>query len=217
MSGLLEESLDTISILQAMYPLPTELEIGATTAAYLLDPSRTPPNILEIVLNLLVDEDEVHPLSIVIGLPVKSDDQVKISPRQPAWLNRMQHDSLLSSIPPCDAPDAILDTIESIKASASILLHSTRAPTPPPVEKVEEVLERVWFWFPSLSTREKRRDLVEYAPRYGLTGFVLAGKPGLLCLEGDAKQVDHYMSSIKSESWSDIPSHQKKVGVLLQG
>ena len=39
----------------------------------------------------------------------------------------------------------------------------------------EEELQRVWFWFPSLSTREKRRDLVTYASRWGLTGFVLAG------------------------------------------
>lgn len=72
-------------------------------------------------------------------------------------------------------------------------------------------LLRVWFYFPSLSTREKRRDLVSYAPRYGLTGFVLAGKPGVLCLEGTSGAVDGYMGAIKNESWGDIPSHQKKV------
>lgn len=72
-------------------------------------------------------------------------------------------------------------------------------------------LLRVWFYFPSLSTREKRKDLVNYAPRYNLTGFVLAGKPGVLCLEGTSKSVDDYMNAIKNESWGDIPSHQKKV------
>lgn len=34
---------------------------------------------------------------------------------------------------------------------------------------------RVWFWLPSLSTREKRDDMVNWAPEYNLTGFVLAG------------------------------------------
>jgi hypothetical protein len=42
-----------------------------------------------------------------------------------------------------------------------------------------------------------------------------AGKPGLLCVEGDGREVDRYMSRIKSESWSDIPPHQKKVSEVV--
>jgi hypothetical protein len=53
--------------------------------------------------------------------------------------------------------------------------------------------------------------MVNWAPGYNLTGFVLAGKPGILCLEGTAKDIDAYMSDIKTRSWSDVPSHQKKV------
>lgn len=53
--------------------------------------------------------------------------------------------------------------------------------------------------------------MVDLAPRYSLTGFVLAGKPGVLCLEGVSSDVDAYMSYIKTHSWGDIPSHQKKV------
>jgi hypothetical protein len=37
-------------------------------------------------------------------------------------------------------------------------------------------LVRVWFYFPSLNTREKRQNMVDWAPSYSLTGFVLAGK-----------------------------------------
>ena len=70
---------------------------------------------------------------------------------------------------------------------------------------------RVWFYFQSLSTREKRNDLVNYAANYSLTGFVLAGKPGVMCLEGASADIDAYMKFIKTHSWGDIPSHQKKV------
>lgn len=70
---------------------------------------------------------------------------------------------------------------------------------------------RVWFYFQSLSTREKRNDIVNYAASYSLTGFVLAGKPGVLCLEGASADIDAYMKFIKTHSWGDIPSHQKKV------
>lgn len=53
--------------------------------------------------------------------------------------------------------------------------------------------------------------MVNLAPSYSLTGFVLAGKPGVLCLEGTSTDIDSYMSFIKTHSWGDIPSHQKKV------
>jgi hypothetical protein len=53
--------------------------------------------------------------------------------------------------------------------------------------------------------------MVDWAPSYSLTGFVLAGKPGMLCLEGSGSNIDAYMNEIKTVSWGDIPSHQKKV------
>jgi hypothetical protein len=43
--------------------------------------------------------------------------------------------------------------------------------------------------------------------------FPSLGKPGLLCLEGESRAVERYMAAIKSESWSDIPPHQKKVSL----
>jgi hypothetical protein len=37
-------------------------------------------------------------------------------------------------------------------------------------------LQRVWFWFPSLSSKEKRRDLITFGEEHLLSGFLLAGK-----------------------------------------
>jgi hypothetical protein len=88
---------------------------------------------------------------------------------------------------------------------------SSSSQADPDLNLPPEPLERAYLWFPSLSTPSKRRDLVTYASRYHLTGFVLAGKPGLLCLEGRGRAFERYMSDIKNESWGDIPSYQKKV------
>jgi hypothetical protein len=70
---------------------------------------------------------------------------------------------------------------------------------------------RAWFYFPSISTRSKRDDFIIHAPTYRLSGFLYAGKPGILCVEGEAQSVDDYMKFIKTESWGDIPAHHKKV------
>ncbi|GAA5923317.1 hypothetical protein JCM1841_006481, partial [Sporobolomyces salmonicolor] len=36
-------------------------------------------------------------------------------------------------------------------------------------------------------------------------------KPALLCLEGTEENIQAYLADIKSNSWADIPSFQKKV------
>lgn len=44
---------------------------------------------------------------------------------------------------------------------------------------------------------------------------LVAGKPALLCVEGTEGNIDSYMNDIKSVSWADIPSFQKKVRLPL--
>ncbi|CAO1616087.1 unnamed protein product [Sympodiomycopsis kandeliae] len=124
-----------------------------------------------------------------------------------------------------DSPSEKLDLAEASRSASSTALSP-------------QVL-RTWHHLISLSTKEKRDDLVSYAQStlqkieeggqtQPLTGFVLAGKPGLVVLEcplpgaesaADRAQairaatnvIDGYWSSIKSRSWADIPAVHKKV------
>lgn len=207
--------------------LPSSLDFTVTIPIAGEDDSQPVPS-LSIELNVVV------PLTITST--TTTDDNHNMDPppvhysiRQPPWMSRAEVATLGASMPPDDIfaafdyiqehaprPRPSLSPSEKAKDSLSSQqqqdqhpstdTHSSRGSSGP-----DGPLLRVWFYFPSLSTREKRKDLVAYAPRYGLTGFVLAGKPGVLCLEGTARAVDGYMAAIKNESWGDIPSHQKKV------
>jgi hypothetical protein len=112
-------------------------------------------------------------------------------------------------------PDDIFEALEYIREEGTRFLEEQKQQEEQQQQNTftssSDPLVRVWFYFPSLSTREKRTDMVTHAPDYSLTGFVLAGKPGVLCLEGTSRNIDAYMSFIKTHSWGDIPSHQKKV------
>lgn len=162
------------------------------------------------------------PLSVETSQDVTGMDEpppVKFRLQQPTWMSKAEAAQLMAGIPQDESGNDMFTTIEQIKDAASQHLlqqaHSAAA------EEEEEAaypahtnntLLRVWFYFPSISTRAKRDDLVTHAPRYGLTGFLLAGKPGILCVEGgSARAVDDYMRFIKTESWGDIPAHHKKV------
>ncbi|GAA5968770.1 hypothetical protein JCM21900_002750 [Sporobolomyces salmonicolor] len=171
------------------------------------------------------DPASTFPLSLAIKLPLSSSSAPSDAPpptdlhlQQPAWLARTPYDTLAGSLPAFDPTtfsspaDLILQTVDYLREEGVKLLPSPADQVPPaPSSKtrrrgaqagaIDDDEFRVWLWFPSLSTREKRDDLVNWAPEYRLTGFVLAGKPALLCLEGTEENIQAYLADIKSNSW----------------
>lgn len=222
---LMENQLSTIDLLVAMFPAPGELEIPESTTqcverlrSWCEDPTSVPSNIspnLSLTVCLPIADGE-RMIQVNISVPVQCENpgtleqspSLGYSLRQPEWMSRAEVAELTVSIPQGD--DA-LEAFEYIQAEASRFLESKQSQNVTAEDTNKGPIVRVWFYFPSLSTRKKRDDMVNLAPGYGLTGFVLAGKPGVLCLEGGSSDIDSYMSFIKTHSWGDIPSHQKKV------
>ena len=220
--------LSTIDLLTAMFPTPGELDIPASTAEYIdrlrnwcEDPSSATPDTparLDLAVRLPIPSSD-QTIQVNITVPLQHTDPetdldepppLSYTLRQPSWLSRAELASISADMP----TDDILSAFQYIQDTACAHLTSpTSISTPNPNQSTQptQPLIRAWFYFPSLSTREKRDDLVRTAPSYTLTGFVLAGKPGVLCLEGESPRIDAYMKYIKTHSWGDIPSHQKKV------
>lgn len=227
MSGASEDAVSALQLLAAMYPMDGELELGDAAAAALsaaeqgLEPSLT--SAMEVVVRVPIDDDDEpdqRRVELVVSL---SADGVRLTVRQPPFMTRSTYQALVDALPAQegDVPsDTIMAAIDAIRMMAPALADEEALKEEERVgrrgsgegEVMDDgPLERVWFWFPSLSTREKRKDLVNFAATYRLHGFVLSGKPALLCVEGGGRAVDRYMADIKSVSWGDIPSFQKKV------
>ncbi|KAG9193509.1 hypothetical protein G6011_03544 [Alternaria panax] len=142
-------------------------------------------------------------------LPPAEPPSVKVRVQQPNWMSKAATSQLTAEIP---EDEDLLGTIEFIReAAAEHLAEMKKEMTVDTATADAGPLVRVWFYFPSISTRSKRDDFIKYAPSYQLTGFLYAGKPGLLCVEGGSQSIDDYMKFIKTESWGDIPAHHKKV------
>ncbi|CAI4213891.1 unnamed protein product [Parascedosporium putredinis] len=169
-----------------------------------------------LTLDLEVEDavGEPKPLTLTLSvpmvaeLPVTDPPAVKTRVHQPAWMSKSEAAQMTAQLPDED----ILSVIEHVKDEAS--QHLARLAEKAAARNAgttEEPIVRAWFYFPSISTREKRDDLVNHSSSYGLTGFLLAGKPGILCLEGGSEAIDDFMKFIKTESWGDIPPQHKKV------
>ncbi|KAH6664356.1 hypothetical protein F5X68DRAFT_217751 [Plectosphaerella plurivora] len=219
----------------AMYPTEEEVTIDSeseellvllrkyceenTTASFKATPSLAV--LLTIAIEEADDSAEQKKLQLDISVPFswsvdEAQEEVprpRVRIRQPHWLSRASTFHLSSQVP--QDSDDLFSTIQSIQEAAVQHLEEAKALEAEQAETHDSEsggpLVRVWFYFPSISTRSKRDDFIINAPLYQLTGFLCAGKPGLLCLEGNSQKIDDYMKFIKTESWGDIPAHHKKV------
>ena len=183
------EQFELVECLRAMYPLPSELEWSEETVTLLGALESGEPNDwsnhdrLEGIVRLQMD----HLPALVIETALEISLQapvVSLAPRQASWMTRADHDRLLDDLPKQSGEgmsEYVLGTLDWIKAQASIYHHEEPLSASSETTQSKEDdpsgrLERVWFWFPSLSSKEKRRDLVDYALEYDLKGFVLAGE-----------------------------------------
>lgn len=217
--GHMEAQLSTIELLTGMFPEADELFIPPETSRWtqLLGsggpPSLSIPSELSLSINLSIgDRNVLLNISVPLRYSGVGTDRAEPPPlryylRQPEWLSKAQLLEFSSAMPQGD----VFEAIEWIRDEAPQRLVAKTKEDNTDSGHAKEALVRVWFYFPSLSTREKRDDMVNFAPTYQLTGFVLAGKPGMLCLEGTTANIDAYMKYIKTHSWGDIPSYQKKV------
>lgn len=218
--------LGQIDLLMAMYESDNAISIDGSSSALLetlrdwCENDGEIPKFTQSSINMLLtlevsdEEGETKSLQLTLSVPLVDQGEsttdepppARTRIQQPGWMSKGGVSRLTSEIPNED----ILSVIEYVKDAASQHLASqTQANDDTP--SAEKSVVRVWFYFPSISTRAKRDDLVNYAPTYGLTGFLLAGKPGILCLEGGSQAIDDFMKFIKTESWGDIPPQHKKV------
>jgi hypothetical protein len=226
---LMELQLGQIDLLMAMYASDDAISMDSTSTEtieklrdWCENGNEAAPKLPETGINLILglndfgDNDSLdHLLQLTLSVPLTyrrgesliDPPSIKTRIQQPDWMSKGDVAKLNSELPDED----ILSVIEHIKEAAAQHLAGLKQDEVANTPIKDTTIVRVWFYFPSISTRAKRDDLVNYAPTYGLTGFLLAGKPGVLCLEGGSTAVDDFMKFIKTESWGDIPAHHKKV------
>ena len=59
----------------------------------------------------------------------------------------------------------------------------------------------IWLYMHHIYSKNKRKDIINWADELELTGFSLPGKPGVVYVEGDINNVDEYFSRLKRLQW----------------
>ena len=190
---IIEYQLNNISLLQSMYPLPSELEtvpssIPILNALQADPPKPLPTSAQRIELMHTIRIDGLGNYELIISLPL-TRPRIELNLRQPGWLTRTEWERVRPLDPSpdneelvveylLDAKDLIHKRIDALRTEAEAVdvKPDLSATAGTDKGKSKSCLERVWFWFPSLSSKEKRRDLVNFAEEHLLSGFLLAGE-----------------------------------------
>ncbi|KAI8915694.1 hypothetical protein EDD86DRAFT_215884 [Gorgonomyces haynaldii] len=182
-----------------MYFEENEFTVDEATAEFLNGEGLEPP-LCNIVL---------RPNGSKFAIKITIADKTVIALEQQPHMTRKEHQALMKGL------EAVLHTEEDlilqVVAAFEWLASQESTDAPLPIEEEQDTIFREVVYFPSLSSKEKRRDLVEYAQRLNLNGFVTHGKPGFLMVQGRAHDIDRYFTEIRTISWADIPSGHKKM------
>jgi len=64
-------------------------------------------------------------------------------------------------------------------------------------ENEEITFLRYWIYSHHIYSNEKRRNMAQLSNNLDLHGFILPGKPGIICLEGKQKDVQEFYAHIR--------------------
>ena len=85
-----------------------------------------------------------------------------------------------------------------------------------PVKTVNKNAEvefiRLWIYSHHIYSNEKRRNMSSLSENLDLTGFILPGKPGIICVEGESSKVHQFYTQIKRYFF--IAVKEKKILVV---
>lgn len=228
----LEQQLDEIEMLQSIYSQPGEFIIdneGAFTCLKNFIQCDLPqhPNHVEFIVHLVIENDEKEPeLDIEINCRLSNNYPSVEGPEvhiHSDCLTRLGQDNLNKDLSTYIKNEL---TLGEVNLLSIIEWARDNAPSyyTPLVSNVslEEVtcmsneLNRMWLYMHHIYSKVKQRNILSLANELQLTGFCLPGKPGVVCIEGDASQTSQFYNVLRRWNWKSITCRKRETSLDME-
>lgn len=229
----LELQLSEVEMLRSMYPEENELKIDDQVLIDIQEfcsrRTNKTPNGLNFLLTVTVDCDsERYLIELSCYFPQEyPDKKPEIFARSQTLNREIQkelNDDLNVHISTLDRGElCTLPTIQWVKDNGELYIAKNKdLRSFPLTEKNEDMSRckskkdtsflRMWLYMHHIYSKTKRKDILQWASDYNLTGFCLPGKPGVVCLEGDEYNVEEYFSRLRRLNWKKITCRHREKG-----
>lgn len=93
----------------------------------------------------------------------------------------------------------ICPSLNWLQENASLYMERVAPPKkrrPAKVDDDDLVFARYWIYSHHIYSKSKRREILELAHEYHISGFCLPGKPGIICVEGTEPDCEEWWSRV---------------------
>ena len=230
----LELQLSEVEMLRSMYPEEEEFKVDEQVLAdiqeFCSEKTDEQPSGLNFSLTLQVEGNSEKQDTIDLSCyfpqeyPNSKPELFVRSQSLDRDTQRELNESLNSHISTLESGElCTLPSIQWIQENGGMYIiksHSKRTPTTDSKQQENEnrnkkngIFLRMWLYMHHIYSKTKRRDILQWASDYNLTGFCLPGKPGVVCLEGDECNVEEYFSRLRRLNWKKITCRHREKGM----
>ncbi|XP_022920182.1 RWD domain-containing protein 2A [Onthophagus taurus] len=205
----LDAQISEMEMLQSMFN-PGELKIEDPKALeeikqFLNDPTDKTPPFIDFTINL---EIATNKYELCINLPheypeIEPDVFVRNNK-----INRILHTKLNKDLneylSKCVGEPCIFNAVSWLQEEGLNYFEEEEKVEEKEIKIREDKLIRYWIYSHHIYSKTKRKEILNLANDLGITGFCMAGKPGVICVEGFKGDCDEWWSRIKSMNWKRI-------------
>ncbi|XP_012532714.1 RWD domain-containing protein 2A [Monomorium pharaonis] len=217
----LTAQVNELQALQSVYP--TELTVAdhgvlADINEYIEHPDdRNPPRWLEYAVAIPLNGESIE---LLVNLPTNyPKEQPEVYARS-SCLDRTQQCLLNKELSivvkaqeagePCIytliswLQDNVETYLEASKVCDQAISRGDANKSDTAGNRTTVVFSRYWIYSHHIYSKFKRRDVANLAKENSITGFCLAGKPGIICMEGTLEDCDYCWQKIRTMNWHRI-------------
>lgn len=223
----IELQLSELEMLQSMFPEKDELILDDPVAEIDLRKWLATrgnenldflPTTLSYMLKVSPDSDASSIVNIYVSYPREypDADQAEIYLKSEHYSREGQARANLDLgeyLKTLDIGDLVMGMIVAwVQEHGSLYFKTVKVDekkSPSAVKPKDNTFSRFWIYSHHIYSKIKRKDILDLAPDFNLTGFCMPGKPGIMCMEGYQRDCNDAWAVIKSWNW-------KKINVKIQ-
>jgi len=216
--GNYEEQLNELEILQSMYPGANELELSdpfiiGDIQEYVRTGRHQPATAVEFTLRLNLEEE--HRVESIFNLcrDYPSSALPEIYIRSESWDREAQRkinedvQTFLRDEVVCGEA-SLVALISWIQENGLAYFHKNQTKATETLQDKNQTgggkFSRYWIYSHHIYSKIKRRNILDMAREYDVTGFCQPGKPGIICVEGTTSNCAAWWTVVRNWNWKRL-------------
>lgn len=213
----LRKQLEEYELLNSIYSMPGEFQsdnpfLATVIKEFLVGTRSSVDEKLDFRIKIQMTEKVKMELSIILGqlypsheLPMFTVRTNSLSKSEEAKVKRAIETFIETEVDKSEpyiyqVVSWLQDNIEDIITAPTL----NEIKDPSQTQDIPLMMERAWIWSHHIYSKIKRHDILKICKNRELSGFMWPGKPGVICLEGSADNVQDVLRTIKSWQWQKI-------------